>query len=462
MRSGPVNSPAMPSVFPFAAIQYRAALSKGADLSALIAPPYDVLDTQGKAKLLARSADNIVSVDLPQIPAKKLGLPAVYAAAAAKLSEMLTSGALVRREPCLFAYRQSFTSGTGGKTIHRSGMIAAVQLQPFGPAVGGGVLPHEETFSGPKEDRLALMRATGMQLSPIFGLHADEEGSAAKLLAHLCTGQPDVIAQTDDGTKHEVWAVTDAATIGKYQAMLEGQDVFIADGHHRYTTQLNYVRELEEACGAALAADDSARRCMFVLISMAEPGLVIWPTHRVLAGMSGYSWEALMLAAGKHLTMEPIAGGLHSITKAMESRDGMGPRRFALYDVASASGCVVAPAHADPLAARFAAKPKAWRDLTVAFVQHILVEGVCEPVLNEGHPVTWAFPHTVPEVEAICKGQETGAGGGAGFAPQLAILVRPTPLDAVREVSRAGELMPQKSTFFYPKIATGIALNRLR
>jgi len=454
----------MPSVYPFSAVAYAQLLNHladaaPADLSAVLAPPYDVLDASGKARLVAKSAHNMVLVDLPHLPAKQLGPAEAYTSAAALLGEWLATGVLKRREkPCLFAYRQTFVSG--GKTVQRSGMIGTLDVRPFGPAAGGGILPHEETFSGPKEDRLALMKATRTQLSPIFGLHADEQGLAAKLVVEVCARSgPDAKATTDDGTLHEVWIVEDEPTVARYQSALAGQDVFIADGHHRYNTALNYLRELEAA--GSVAADHQARRCMFVLISMADAGLVIWPTHRVLGGMKGYSRDAFIAAAGKYLVLEPIAGGLEATAKAMEDLEGMGPGRFGLFDVASGYGYVAIPGGVDPLQARFASKPKAWRDLTVAFVQHVLVEEVCQPKLNDGQPINWAFPHTVAEVAQICKGGETGAGGGKGFVAQLVVLVRATPLEAVRDVSRAGELMPQKSTFFYPKLATGIALHGL-
>ena len=138
----------------------------------------------------------------------------------------------------------------------------------------------------------------------------------------------------------------------------------------------------------------------------------------------------------------------------------MGSQRFALWDFRTKRGFVAAPMSADALGARFPEKPVAWRELSVAFCQYVIVERVCQGALNGGQPIKWAFPHTLEEVDAIGRGAETGAGGGAGFA-QLAVIVRPTPLQAVRDVSRANQLMPQKSTFFYPKLATGLFVNGL-
>jgi len=162
----------MPQVFPFRAVEFaRQTDSSGTgDVSTLIAPPYDVLDSASKAALLGRNAKNVVAIDLPHLPAKELGPAETYAAAGATFRNWLADGTLIRSAaPRMFAYRQTFNSS--GRTLQRSGMGCTVETLPFGARQGGGILPHEETFSGPKEDRLALMKATKAQLSPIFGLH---------------------------------------------------------------------------------------------------------------------------------------------------------------------------------------------------------------------------------------------------------------------------------------------------
>lgn len=456
----------MTAVYPFRPVQY-AAFAKAAgggwapaDLSAVIAPPYDVLDASGKSALLAKSAQNIVAIDLPHIPAKELGPPSAYEGAAAQYERWQREGVLARRAgAAMWVYRQTFTFH--GQKHARTGMVCTLGVAPFGPRAGGGILPHEETFSGPKEDRMALMKATRAQLSPIFGLHADEAGRAAKLLTTLAASRkPDATATSIEGTLHECWTIERESDIKAYQDALAGEDVFIADGHHRYTTGLNYLKALEAA--GSLPPDHPARRCMFVLISMSDSGMVIGPTHRVLGGMAGYSWDAFAKAAAGKLNIAKAPGTLRDIEQAMEaSARASGRNALGLYDFASRTCYVAAPADADPLAARFASKVKAWRTLDVALVQYLIVEGIAQPALNGGQPVKWAFPHSIEEVEEIGAGHEKGSGGGKGFVPQLAVIVRPTPLDAVRDVSRANELMPQKSTFFYPKLATGLFVHPL-
>lgn len=452
----------MPAVYPFHAVQYarRGEAGKAVDLSSVVAPPYDVLDAADKQRLLQRDGKNIVGVDLPHVPPKQLGPPEAYARAAEAYRAMFSGGTLARRAtPAMFAYRQTFMDGRS--RTQRSGMACCIDVVPMGPRPGaGGVLPHEETFSGPKEDRLALMTATRTQLSPIFGLHADERGAGNAALGGVMSARtPDFTAATDDGTLHEVWTVEDGPTIAAYQRALTGEDVFIADGHHRYNTALSYLKRLEAGGGGeAIAADHPARRCMVVLVAMSDPGLVIWPTHRVIGGMADYSFDAFAKATHGLLSIRPERGELADL----ETRMGECtipphplPRNvIGLFDFATGRAYTATLSQADPLAAKFPDKPPSWRHLDVAVVQHAIVEQVCQPVLNRGKAVSWMFPHTIREIEQI--GREASPG-----AAQLAMIVRPTPLQAVREISRAGVLMPQKSTFFYPKLATGLFIHPL-
>ncbi len=455
----------MPNVYPFRAVQYSASGSP-ADVTKFVAPPYDVLDSAGKAALLKKDARNIVGVDLPHIPAKQLGPAEVYEQAAATYRGWLKDGTLKQLDkPAMFVYRQRFTAE--GKTYERTGMCCTVETLPLGPRDGGGILPHEQTFSGPKEDRLALMKASACQFSPIFGLHADESGAATNLCRSVAASRkPDVVADLGDGdhtVRHEVWVVDDTETLDKYVQALAGEDVFIADGHHRYNTALNYLLHLEGK--APVPADHAARRCMIVLVGMSDPGLAIWPTHRVLGGMKGYSFDAFQKAAAGTIALSAFNGDLHALEKELNSAKYASKRALGFYDFASKKGYLGVCTGDDPLAsskdAAVSGKPKAWRELDVAIIQHLVVEQICQPSLNAGEAVQWAFPHSIEEVLEIGEGAEKGSGGGKSFVPQLCVVVRPTPLEAVKAISRANELMPQKSTFFYPKLATGLFLNPL-
>jgi hypothetical protein len=189
---------------------------------------------------------------------------------------------------------------------------------------------------------------------------------------------------------------------------------------------------------------------------------VIGPTHRVLGGMSKWSWDAFAKAAAGKLDLMWTGSDLHALERALNgAASASGRSALGLYDFTTKKCYVATVTDADPLQGQFPGKPLAWRTLDVALCQYLIVEGICQPALNDGQAVKWAFPHSIPEVEEIGAGLERGSGGGKGFAPQLAVIVRPTPLEAVRAVSRANELMPQKSTFFYPKLATGLFVNEL-
>jgi uncharacterized protein (DUF1015 family) len=304
------------------------------------------------------------------------------------------------------------------------------------------------------------MKATQTQISPIFGLHADESGRATALIEKIITSRPaDMSADLGDGVLHEVWTIDDLPTIGAYQDALAGEDIFIADGHHRYNTAVNYLAHLESL--QHIAPDHPARRTMFVIVGMSDPGLAIGPTHRVLGGMKHYSIEKFIDAAQGLLNVEPVDNDPHKIEQAIAHiADRENTNVLGILDFATGLCFCAWPAVDDPLEDRFPEKPEAWRRLDVAIIQHLIVEEICQPSLNDDQPVTWAFPHDIHELIEIGRGGETGAGGGSGFA-QLAVIVRPTPLASVRDVSLAGEVMPQKSTFFYPKLATGLFIHPL-
>ena len=270
----------MATIRPFAGIRYSS--SAGHDLSDFIAPPYDVLDAQGKAKLLAKSPFNIVEIDLPHVPPKQLGPPSAYAHAADVMKAWLEKGVLIKDgRRAIYPYEQSYVHS--GKTYHRRGLIVLVKLTPFGV----DVIPHEKTYAGPIEDRLQLMHSTGTQLSPVFGLFMDR-GDKIMKTAFANVSQPMQVA-TVDGVTSKLWSLTDANVEDGMLIEFEGKKIYIADGHHRYTTALAYQREAMEKNGGKLPPDHPANFCMFVLVNGEDPGLLILPTHRLVGGLT--DWE---------------------------------------------------------------------------------------------------------------------------------------------------------------------------
>ena len=443
----------MPEIHPIRAILY--ATGDGPDISRLIAPPYDVLDEASKAALLDASDRNIVAVDLPHLPPKTVGPDSAYARAAATYRQWLDDGTLTATDaPALFVYRQSYT--VAGQPHARRGLIANLPVQPFGEKAG--IHAHEQTFSAPKEDRLKLMRATRAQLSPIFGIYSDPGDDVGPILQRVIDANPAARRGTtaNDGVAHELWPVTDRETIDAINHALAPRDVFIADGHHRYNTALNYLQERQARGDAGGAA-----RCMFVLVAMQDPGMIVLPTHRVLGNMPAFDMNRLQHLADGLLRFDPLPGDdPHALEAALAAAGpaDQAPHVIGLYDPAASAGAklfLARPLQPDPLAATHPERSPAWRSLDVALVQHLLVERLCQPHFCEAGQddgrVTWKFPHEIAQLREIADGPDH----------QLGVVLRATPLEAVRAVSEAGELMPQKSTFFYPKLATGLAVNPL-
>ena len=410
----------MAEVRPFRAIRYDHT-RVGGDLSRLIAPPYDVLDQQDKGRLLSGSDRNIVAIDLPHIPPKSLGPPEAYERSARMLGAWLDDGTLVREEePAFYLYHQVFEHA--GKAYTRRKFIARLRLVPFNEGI---VLPHEETFGGPKEDRLALTKACRANVSPVFGLYTDPEDAIGRVFAQVAGRSPDVTAVMD-GVENRMWIVTDAETIQTVSDEMAGKRVFIADGHHRYGTALNYRAYLTDQAGP-LADDHPAHFVMMVLGSMDDPGSLILPYNRVLVG-SDATVDTLTVAWASGCER---ADATSADVVLFAGADGSEyPLRF------------TDRARLDRLEPE---RSEAWRSLDVAYLHRFLLDE-----LGKGLELTVRYVKSAGDARELAR-QEMG----------VALLLNATGMDQLRAVSQAGELMPQKSTYFYPKLATGLTVNPL-
>ncbi len=422
----------------------------------LVSPPYDVLELKHKQAMLARNNRNIVAIDLPHVPPKVAGPLEAYTHAADQLQAWLASGALVRDDiPALYPYQQTYTHE--GREYQRRGLFCRVRLEEFGPT--GNIHPHEQTFSGPKEDRLLLTRATRCNLSPVFGLYDDAHNAVTNaLFAKLDDPIAEASLPSMDGrsqVQSTLWRVAAPGAIKHAQKLLADKHLYIADGHHRYGTSLNYRREL--ATSGPLPHDHPANFVMFVLVAMQDPGLIVMPTKRTISNLKGFSLDAFMAAAGSRLKLVTAEKHSGDELPALEKRlPSFGPHAMAVYDPAVDKAIVVKPGADDPLA-EFMAAPsiadhsKAWRALDVAILQELVFERIVKPGFATGGDLAWAFPHEAKDVLQLCR----HAHHQAGF------VLQPTPLQAVRDLCNHNELMPQKSTFFYPKLATGMLINPL-
>jgi uncharacterized protein (DUF1015 family) len=410
----------MPEMTPFRAIRYDADRF-GGDLSTVLAPPYDVLGQGDKDALLERSESNVVAVDLPHIPPKSAGPVEVYNQAADRLNEWLTSGVMVREElPALYIYHQQFEHA--GQSYTRRMFIARLRLQPFSE---GSILPHEKTFGGPKEDRLALMKATECQLSPIFGIYADPEDGIGSMLAATSSAAP-LATATLSGVENRMWLVTDGGTIDRVVSAMSERPVYIADGHHRYGTALMYRDFVVGTAGGSLPEDHPANYIMFVLASMDDPGCLILPYNRALADVD----MPTVLEAWSDGTERTDTNEADLVL-----HDGRTGEEVALRFTNRVVLFELAPEECD-----------AWRQLDYAYLHRYLIDELLATKIGRQPAVRYA--------KSVAAAKRT-----ARDESGVALLTNATPMAHIRAVSLAGALMPQKSTYFYPKLATGLAIN---
>ena len=415
----------MADVQPLQALHYDQGVA--GPLQALLAPPYDVIDPEQRAGLAARSPYNAVRIDLPE------GDPDPYAAAAAELAAWRRARAVVQDpEPALWALEQDYT-GPDGRPRTRRGILARVRVTDYGP---GRIRPHERTHPGPKEDRLRLTRATRANLSPIFSLHA---GDAYAALAP--DGAPWGEATDEDGTRNRLWRVADPGRVAAAQEVLAGAELLIADGHHRYETARVYAEEV--------GGEGAHRYVLMCLVSLEDPGLTVFPTHRLLDGLQDPAVQERLGATLKELfhierveesELRPpdAPSGAPVQFGYMDSHFRM-PHRLTLKD----------PGVADRALAHM---PEAYRRLDTAVLETLILTGPVGLTEDDiSHLRGLGYSRTDAEaVELIRSGRYD-----AGF------FLRSTPVEQVREVAAAGVTMPPKSTFFFPKVPTGLLFHLL-
>jgi uncharacterized protein (DUF1015 family) len=398
-------------------------------LEELIAPPYDVIDDEQRAELAARSPYNVVELDLPES----------YEGAARTLDEWRAKGVLVQEdEPALWVLRQDYTA-PDGSTRTRTGFFARVRVEEYGP---GRIRPHERTHPGPKEDRLKLTRATRANLSPIFSLYPDAGGGARETLAQATREEPFATATDSEGSEDTLWRVADPDRIAALQGALADAELLIADGHHRYETARVYADEI--------GGEGEHSYVLMFLVALDDPGLLVFPTHRLLTGLKDDSEKQLAIrdAARRDFEVEPLDS-----TRDLEPPSGNGnrvafgymdsflkrPVRLTLKDQSIADQALIG-------------MPEPYRRLDTAVLEALILRGALGMTEDDiSHLRGLDYSKNLDDaIERV----ESGA-ADAGF------FMRATPVEQVREVAGAGESMPPKSTYFFPKVPTGLVFNPL-
>ena len=439
----------MPTVAPLRGLRYDP--KHVGTLSQVIAPPYDVIDAALQTRLYERHPANVIRLELNREEPGDDERTNKYSRAAKFLKEWREQG-VVMREPAaaLYVYHQEFE--VEGSTFVRRGVMARVRLERFGT---GNIHPHEETMSGPKQDRLLLTRACRANLSQVFGLYPDPAGEVQELLDKAVAGQPPIEATDHLGVKSWMWPLTDEAVAAKVAGLMGPKPVFIADGHHRYETACNYRDEVAAAWaadhgGEPLPPDHPANFVLMMLVGMSDPGLVVLPTHRLFRELAVADASELAARLGDAFTARTSWRGpeaAEAVWSNIELEEDQGTIGFYTAGDQAWTLARITPAGRARMDAVAADHGPAWRSLGVSIL-HRLVIG---ELLGAKEIPTPGYVHLVREV---VEGLETGK-------YPLAALVMPASVEDIRKVSETGERMPAKSTYFYPKLASGLVFNPL-
>ena len=422
---------------------FRYDLGTVGSLAQVVAPPYDVIDASLQQALYDASPYNAIRVELTRDEPGDNETTNKYTRAASTLVDWISAGVL-RQDTArsFYVYEQEFT--VEGKTFTRRGFFARVRLEPFGT---GRIFPHEQTLAGPKEDRLRLYRATGFNLSPIFGLYPDN-GEVMACLEPLIRRQPPIEAVDHLGVVNRLWTVTDSAAISRVIGLMGPKPVFIADGHHRYETGLRY---LDERRAAGEVADDEAPAnfCLMMLVGMSDPGLIILPTHRLVSGFPGLTTATVKAAlAAEFEIVGEFGSDAAACWEHLQLQDS--PSVLGFGTVADGQWFAAKFTRPEAMAAVAPEQSTRWRELAVSVLHKLVLESrLCQAT---GGTPRCQYVHLLQEVtDAMAKG-----------SCDLAVLVPPVTMADVEAIAGQRETMPPKSTYFYPKILTGMVFNSLK
>ena len=408
----------MADVQPLRALRYD--LAKVGPLADLISPPYDVIDATARTALAARSPYNVVEIDLPE------GGEDRYARAGARFASWQDEGVLLRDgEPALWALEQRYDDRV------RRGFFARVRVEEYG---AGRIRPHERTHPGPREDRLRLTRATAANLSPIFSLYSDPDRAALAALAPAMASEPWGDATDADGVRHRLWRCTDADATRQVASALEGVELLIADGHHRYETARVYAEEI--------GGEGDHRYVLMLLVALEDPGLAVLPTHRLLSGLDAARSAALNDVIERDFVAVP--------TRTLAPPEGRGPLTMGFLD---RERSLMLTLRDQAIADRALAEmPEPYRRLDTGVLEALILKGALGRSDDDiSHLHGLGYARDVAQAAAAVHSGEYDA----------AFIMRPTPVELVREIAAAGVNMPPKSTYFSPKVPTGLLFNPL-
>jgi uncharacterized protein (DUF1015 family) len=424
----------MPNIRPFKAVIYNK--NKVGNISKVVAPPYDIIPPKLQDALYRAHPNNFVRIELNKIKSSDNSKDNRYTRANKLFQSWLGSGILVPDEhEAIYVYSEQHKEGA--KTVDRIGFISLIELDMSGKKI----LPHENTLAAPKLDRLDVMRALKANLSPIFVLYDDASNRVLSIMKKAMRKKP-VIDANFDNVKHRIWKLTDPKDIQAIQKQLKDRNVFIADGHHRYEVARTYCREIQKK-DAPKELKQAAKYMMAYFVSSDEKMLSVLPTHRMIKDMNGCTAGDIIDLASAYFSFEKV-GSLSSLLAKMDKLSSSCV--FGMY----IKGSLYLLKLKDKKAADKVIKDKSkeWKSLDVAILHHFLFRHVLG-IKDEDDNIEYTKDASEAR-SSVDKG---------GF--KAAFILNPTKVSQIKAVARLGECMPKKATYFYPKPASGLVVNRL-
>ncbi|NLU50627.1 MAG: DUF1015 domain-containing protein [Syntrophomonadaceae bacterium] len=432
----------MANIVPFIGLRFNN--QKINNLAAVMTPPYDIIDEAAQARYYAEHPANVIRLELGLVFPGDDENNNRYTRARKYMQRWIDEEILVyENKPAIYFYQQEFN--VQGNTMIRNGFICGLKVEDYRE---GNVLPHEETLSKPKEDRLNLMRTTRANFSSIFGLYSDREKVIDNALLKAVEGvAPDTEIYDEAGEIHRLWVIKDEEIIRTVVEAMKDKQVFIADGHHRYETALEYAQEMK-AQGL-----DGYDYVMITLVNLFDQGLVILPTHRVVGKLKDFDLEAFRVKLGSFFVVRPYgpAEKLSDFLKAMEEQ-GQAQHVFGMYGQNRV--LYILSLKDETMAKDLLPEDKsdAWKQLDVAILDNLVLDrmlgiGAAQRKNQDNLVYTKDARWAVEQVE------------GGNY--QVAFLLNPTRVSEVVDVAQARDKMPQKATYFYPKLLTGLVINPL-
>lgn len=410
---------------------------KAGKIEELVCPPYDIISDQQREEYIKTNPHNIIRLELPKGDDK-------YNKAAEILKDWLENGILIKEDkPAIYIYEEEFTAYGERKAI--KGIICRVKLEEFSKGI---ILPHEFTLSKAKEDRLNLMKATNCNFSQIYSLYMDGGKNTLGKIDSLSKSEPDIQLQDNDNVTHRMWIIKDEKAIADICSDFADRKLYIADGHHRYETALNYRNYLREQ---GLAKEgDACDYQMMMLVDMEHPGLVVFPTHRLVRNLDSFNAERVINGCKEYFDVTEHSD-INTIESTLMELYNQGKKAYAFYCGGSSYKLLVLK-DTNIIKKLLPNASTATQQLDVTILHTLILEKIFG-IDAENMAKQINLTYTKIFDEAISSVQQGNS--------QCAFILNPTRVSEIREVASNGEKMPQKSTYFYPKMITGLVMNQL-